>query len=169
VADIKVICPSCKGERLDIIAGVWVSTSGMPFKPHMSPSELKRFIDTGGTFTREVVKCRDCQQQCSVDKAIAAAGEASKIPCAWVVNSLAGTKMPLVCPECGNYKEFIQHKVVLREIETVVEISDDGFVAPMQESRYTDHEEVIIKYVCDMEGCDGVLVTMGKALSLRED
>lgn len=153
----KPCCPNCRSENLYLIGGVFLSTEGKPYdgKPLVLDS-VASFVQLGGSFTRELLFCKGCDQQCLLSAAKDAA-KVSKEDVLWAGTDV-GTTIPIVCPKCGNGTELVRNVAAAVEYSEEITIEGGKVEGSGGKSELTVKDEVITSYVCNMNECYGEVV-----------
>jgi hypothetical protein len=163
----KPCCPHCRSEKLLLIGGVFLAKEGVTYaQDRLSTDMLSSLIDHGGKVTRELLSCLTCGKQ----SLLMAAQEAADIAAEkyiWETTSL-GTTIPIVCPDCGNHKDFVR-KMVWAVETTQLASTDNEEERPATVFNMSEPlDKITVAYLCDADDCDGEVTLRDKEYQLTE-
>lgn len=159
------ICPNCGSDDLYLIGAVLRGQSGIKYV-----GQVKEVLETIKPEIYEgLLICKSCKHQTNTHTANATQ-ELTATDCMWETTAL-GTKIPIVCPECGNKKMFT--KIVLEQRTRAITYApnDKGVFVPQDQGVVMgDIEQLVTQYTCDVNNCSGV-ITLNDAVkyALRRD
>lgn len=147
------ICPSCGSDELYLIGAVLRGKSGTRFEGGAIGNVL---ASIGPEIYEGLLICKSCKHQ-TTTRITDELGQLAETDCMWEITAL-GTKLPVVCPVCGNRKIFT--KVVLEQRTRAVTYAanKDGRFSPIDQGVVLrDAEQLTLRYICDVETCTGTV------------
>lgn len=159
------ICPNCGSDDLYLIGAILRGQSGIKYE-----GQIKEVLQTIKPEIYEgLLICKGCKHQTNTHAADAAQ-QLTEMDCMWETTAL-GTKIPVVCPECGNKKIFT--KVVLEQRTRAITYAPNekgAFVPQDQGMVLGDIEQLVTQYTCDVDNCSGIITLNDAAkYALRRD
>ena len=156
MTDHDPCCTKCRSVNLRLIGGVWVGTQGVEYDgAALTRETLLKLIESGGSFTRELMFCTSCGTSCLLSEAKEAAGIEAK-DYLWQGTDV-GTNVPIICPECSNSTEFIRRVTRLASVEEEVTIKQ-GEVETANISAVNVEDEIVTAFECGVMDCSGEII-----------
>lgn len=127
---------------------------GVPLpEGHATPEML---LSSDFAVTRELIRCVTCNECATLDDARTAAD----LPTQNVLweDTEHNIKMPVVCPVCQNQQHFVKQIIRASIVDELVEIQDGKVVSTTLGGDPALFQEISLRYLCDIEECDGVVV-----------
>lgn len=148
-------CPQCRGTDLKLIGGVWVGTQGTDYVGVVDKAALLKLIESGGSFTRELMFCTTCDTRCLLADAKEAAQIVTK-DYLWQGTDV-GTTVPIICPECQNSVDFIRDVTRLGFFEEEV-IIENGEIKTTVVATSDIDDEIVTAFRCGLPECSGQII-----------
>lgn len=147
------VCPNCGSNDLYLIGAVLRGKLGVKYEGSVKDAlaAIEPQIYEG------LVVCKNCKHQINTH-ALSANNDLGPADCMWE-NTALGTKIPIVCSECGNKKAFT--KVVLEQRMRAITyaLDDTGVFKPQDQGLVMgDIEQLVIQYTCDSDNCTGMII-----------
>jgi hypothetical protein len=146
---MKPQCRACGSADFVLVGGFVVSNSGVTYKP---PMQLNSLTEADYVLTRELLECRACGKKSLLTDCV----HGDAVPKVRWETTDRNTRRPVVCPKCSNRTHFVRRTIRSFNVSEYVQISEAEIVS-VETGESTQLEEILVKYECGIDGCDGAV------------